>query len=81
MRCIDFLDAIVYPQRENTNPKLLLNVTSHVFLTNEAKDRLLKFLRENEIPHMFNVCKFIFCNEGKRCNTDLTARPEWPNLY
>ena len=50
MRGIDFLDAIYYPQRENKNLKQLLNVTSHVFLTSQAKDRPLKFLRENEIP-------------------------------
>ena len=33
-----FLDAIDYPQLENKNFKLLLNFTSRVFLTNEAKD-------------------------------------------
>ena len=52
-----FLDAIYYPHRENKNLKLLLNVTSHVFIISQFKKN-----------HLFIFCFFIISVQVFQCS-------------
>ena len=55
-----FLDAIYYPQRENKNPKLLLNFTSHVFIISQFKKK-----------HLFIFCLFIISAQVFQCSNGI----------
>ena len=59
-----FLDAIYYPQRENKNRKLLLNVTSHVFIISQFKKNTSSFfVFLLSLRKFFNVIMISSCKQ------------------
>ena len=59
-----FLDAIYYPQRENKNLKLLLNVTSHVSIISQFKKNTCSFfVFLLSLRKFFNVVMISSCKQ------------------